>query len=61
MEYVAMQLKYGRRKVYAICIGYKQSHQAILIMQGDLGGFKYGDKVQLNLNTLDLELIERGE
>lgn len=55
---IALILKIGRRQAYGVIVGYKQAHQAIVIMQGNLGPLVNGDKILLNLNTLDVVLIE---
>lgn len=59
MQNVAMILKIQRRQAYAVIIGYKQAHQAIMVMYSDLGPLKQGDTVLVNMNTLELTLIER--
>lgn len=58
MQNVAMILKIQRRQAYAVIIGYRQAHQAVMVMQSDLGPLHNGDTVLVNLNTLELTLIK---
>lgn len=59
MKLEAWTIKLGDVKVYAILLYFQMAHRPVFKLMGNIGPFKEGTEVTINLNTLEMETIRQ--